>query len=115
MTNECLSLATKPMIQESQNGFRSYLAYWCLQLDDNGHCYISDTEDMKSKDITMYNFLKCRGVKAKYGILLRNKDNLAIGYIGLEYIHSDVVDLNIIDNNLKLKKIELEILLYLSN
>ena len=70
LTNEVIKTGLKPLQPEFQNMFRSFFHYWCGELNDSGHCYIDNVEDLIEKDPSMYEFLKSR----------RNKFNVRSSY-----------------------------------
>ncbi len=87
MTNEVVNLGVAPMMAEFKDLFRSLLAYWCHEIETNDFCVIKDAEELKNKDITMYQYLTVRNIESKYGIALRDVDNNTIGFICVEYLN----------------------------
>lgn len=87
MTNEVVNLGVAPMMAEFKDLFRSLLAYWCHEIEINDFCVIKDAEELKDKDITMYQYLTVRNIESKYGIALRDVDNNIIGFICVEYLN----------------------------
>ena len=78
--------------------FRSLLAYWCHEIETKECCIISDVEDLKDIDITMYQYLTVRNIEAKYGIGLKDNDGNIIGFICIEYLNKSDFDLKKINN-----------------
>ena len=111
MTNEVVKLGVSPIMQEFQNYFRSFLAYWVRQLEKTGYCLIDDVEDLKEEDSTMYNYLKSRGVKSKAGIAIKNTAGINIGFICVEYVNKRAVNTTEVCNCLKEYQIKVETLL----
>lgn len=98
MTNEVVNLGVAPMMSDFRDLFRSLLAYWCHEIETKECCIISDTEDLKDIDITMYQYLTVRNIEAKYGIGLKDKDGNIIGFICIEYLNKSDFDLKKINN-----------------
>lgn len=107
MTNECVKIGIQPIMQEFQNYFRSFLPYWIHQLDKTGKCYIDDIEDIKEIDTNSYEYFKNRGVQAKYGISIKNKEDCPIGFMCIEYfdkkdINKEQVEKCLLDKQIKI-------------
>lgn len=98
MTNEAVNLGVAPMMSDFRDLFRSLLAYWCHEIETKECCIISDTEDLKDIDITMYQYLTVRNIEAKYGIGLKDNDGNIIGFICIEYLNKSDFDLKKINN-----------------
>lgn len=114
MTNEQVRLGVSPLMPTFKDVFRSTLAYFVKELDDSGVCYIDDYNTLKNVDISMYEFLSSRGIQAKYGLAIRNKDkSTVIGFICVEFMDKDIVDLNKINKVFKDKQVVIETLLSL--
>lgn len=111
MTNECVKIGIQPIMQEFQNYFRSFLPYWIHQLDKTGKCYIDDIEDIKDIDTNSYEYLKTRGVQAKYGIAVKNTEGYPIGFICIEYLDKKDVDKEQVEKCLVDKQIKISTLL----
>lgn len=86
MTNEVVNRGVAPLMSDFKDLFRSYLAYWCHELEVNGKCIIKDTEDLQNIDINMYEYLKTRNIEAKYGVALKDLDGDIIGFLCVEYL-----------------------------
>ena len=80
MTNEQVQLGVKPVIQDFKDQFRSVLAYFTKELSNNGKCYIKDLEELQNIDPNMYEFLKDRGLQAKFGLAIYNRDGIVIRF-----------------------------------
>lgn len=94
MTNEQVQLGVQPIIGSFKDIFRSTLAYFVKELDNTGRCYINNSDELKDKDISMYEFLSNRGVQAKYGLAIRNKEkSMNIGFICIEFNNKNCVDI----------------------
>lgn len=98
MTNEVVNLGVAPMMSDFRDLFRSLLAYWCHEIETKECCIISDTEDLKDIDITMYQYLTVRNIEAEYGIGLKDNDGNIIGFICIEYLNKSDFDLKKINN-----------------
>lgn len=121
MTNEVTNIGIKPLISDFKDQFRNVLAYFVKEINDSGYCYINDSEDIKSIDYGMYDFMSNRGIKSKYGIALHqsisddcNEKNI-IGFICLEFLDDRkyVANVDIIDSELRREQAILETLLSL--
>lgn len=115
MTNEVTDVGVKPVISDFKDQFRNVLSYFVKEIGTKGYCYIDDYEKMKDVDYAMYDFLLCRNVQAKFGVAIHsdNDDNNVIGFVCLEFLDKDKVNLDIIDKELKQKEGILETLLNL--
>lgn len=113
ITNEQVKFGIKPFMPEFKDQFRSVLAYFVKELNDNGYCYISNVEDLKDIDNSMYDFMKGRGIKSKFGIAIRDHRSTVIAFICIEYLNNSAVDVNKIDRVLKDKQKIVESLLSL--
>lgn len=89
MTNEVVNLGVKQMMTEFKEIFRSFLAYWCHEIEINEYCSIADAEQIKDNDINMYQYLISRNIESNFGIGLRDSYNDVIGFVSLEYLHKD--------------------------
>lgn len=98
MTNEVVNLGVAPMMSDFRDLFRSLLAYWCHEIETKECCIISDAEDLKDIDITMYQYLTVRNIEAEYGIGLKDNDGNIIGFICIEYLNKSDFDLKKINN-----------------
>lgn len=98
MTNEVVNLGVAPMMSDFRDLFRSLLAYWCHEIETKECCIISDAEDLKDIDITMYQYLTVRNIEAKYGMGLKDNDGNIIGFICIEYLNKSDFDLKKINN-----------------
>ena len=101
MTNEQVKFGVKAFIQESKDQFRSMLAFFVKELNDSGECYISDLEDLKNIDNSMYDYMKNKGIESKFGIAIRDHEGTIIAFVSAEFINKQLVDLNKIDRALK--------------
>lgn len=93
MTNEVVNLGVAPMMSDFRDLFRSLLAYWCHEIETKDFCVISDAEDLKDIDITMYQYLTVRNIEAKYGVGLKDSEGNIIGFICIEYLNKLDFDL----------------------
>lgn len=113
ITNEQVQLGVKPFISEFKDQFRNLLAYFVQQLDEKGYCYIQDSETLKDKDISTYEFLKDRGIQAKYGMAIRDNNGMVIGFVSVEYLDKNNANTQIIDKVFKEQQKVFETLLNL--
>lgn len=113
MTNECPGPGFTGIMPDFQNLFRSFFSYWCECLIKEGKCYINDIEELKDKDTTMYEYFLSRNVQAIYGIAIKNNENSIIGYIAIEFIDKNKVDIEQVEHCLHDKKIKIETILTL--
>ncbi len=101
MTNEVVNIGIAPMMQDFKDIFRSLLSYWCHELEENGVCIIEDAEQVKDRDVTMYQYLVTRNISSKYGTVLKDNDGNIIGFICIEYLDKQDFDLKKINNTMK--------------
>lgn len=100
MTNEVINIGVASMMTSFKDIFRSFLAYWCHEVEENGYCIIEDTEDIKEQDITLYQYLKTINVQAKYGMALKDNYNNVIGILCIEFLDKDDFDVEKIKTSL---------------
>lgn len=113
MTNEQTKQNVKPVIVEFKDQFRNVLSYFVKEIGDKGYCYIQDVDSIASVDNGMYEFLKARGVEAKFGVAVRNANNFVIGFICLEFGNKQTADINKIKKSFEGKQKAIEALLNL--
>lgn len=101
ITNEQVKFGVKAFISDFKDQFRSVLAYFVKELHDNGECYISDVEDLKNIDNSMYDYMKGKGIESKFGIAIKDREDMVIAFVSAEFINKELVDLNKIDRVLK--------------
>lgn len=85
MTNEKTASRVKSVMSICKDQFRSALGYFVNELSDTGHCCIFDIENIKDKDVGMYELMLTRGIEAKCGYAIHNTNGMVIGYIGVEF------------------------------
>lgn len=100
MTNEVINIGVASMMTSFKDIFRSFLAYWCHEIEENGYCIIEDTENIKEQDITLYQYLKTINVQAKYGMALKDNYNNVIGILCIEFLDKDDFDVKKIKTSL---------------
>lgn len=101
MTNEVVNIGVAPMMGEFKDIFRSFLAYWCHEIDTKKWCVIDDVNKLKDIDITMYQYLNTRNIEAKYGVPLKDGYNNVIGFLCIEYLSKTDFDINKIAKSMK--------------
>lgn len=114
MTNEVVNRGVAPLMGDFKDLFRSYLAYWCHELEIKGKCVIKDTNEMQNVDINMYEYLKTRNIEAKYGLALTNLEGDIIGFICVEYLDKKDFDLKKIEVTLEKQGKKIETLITLN-
>lgn len=114
MTNEVVNRGVAPLMGDFKDLFRSYLAYWCHELEIKGKCVIQDTNEMQNVDINMYEYLKTRNIEAKYGLALTNLEGDIIGFICVEYLDKKDFDLKKIEATLEKQGKKIETLITLN-
>ncbi len=114
MTNEVVNRGVAPLMGDFKDLFRSYLAYWCHELEIKGKCVIQDTNEMQNIDINMYEYLKTRNIEAKYGLALTNLEGDIIGFICVEYLDKKDFDLKKIEATLEKQGKKIETLITLN-
>lgn len=114
MSNEKCAAGVIHLLNNFQNQLRSAFAYWVKELGDKGYCFIEDVEDVKDLDNSIYQYMKQCGVKAKYGIAIKNTvTGSVIGYLCMDFSDKDDIDLEQIKHCLNDKKLKIEALLNL--
>ena len=93
MTNEQVQLGVRPIMSEFKDQFRSVLGYAMKEINETGYCYIEDYNDIQDLDISMFEFLRDRGIQSYFCYGVKNQDGLIIGFISLEYLDKDKADL----------------------
>lgn len=101
MTNEVVNIGIAPMMQDFKDIFRSLLSYWCHELEENEVCAIRNAEEVKDKDVTMYQYLVTRNIESKYGTVLKDNDGNIIGFICIEYLDKKDFDLKKINKSME--------------
>ena len=101
MTNEKIQLGVKPFIQDFKDQFRSVLGYFVNEINDKGYCDITDVDTVAEKDVGMYEFMKNRGIEAKFGYGIKNSEGTTIAFICVEYIDKTTVNIDKIHSSLK--------------
>ena len=99
MTNEVVNVGVAPMIGDFKDVFRSLLAYWCHELEEKSICVIEDAEQVKDKDITMYQYLVTRHINSKYGMALKDNYGNIIGFMCIEFLDKEDFDIEKITNS----------------
>jgi len=85
VTNESVNIGYKPVISDFQSQFRAMLAYPIEEIDKTGGSFISNVEDVKSKDPGTYEVLKGRGLRSFYAYKLTNTSGYVIGAVVITY------------------------------
>lgn len=85
VTNESVNIGYKPVMSDFQSQFRAMLAYPIEEIDKTGGSFISDVEDVKSKDPGTYEVLKGRGLRSFYAYKLTNASGYVIGAVVVTY------------------------------
>jgi hypothetical protein len=111
MTNEQIQVNVKPFMQEFKDQFRSVLGYFVNELNNSGKCYITNVDDMLEKDIGMYEFMKNRGIEAKFGYAIHDRNKCVVAFVCAEYEDKSKVDIEKIDTSFKEHYKEIERLL----
>lgn len=101
MTNEQIQLGVKSFMSEFKDQFRSVLAWFIKELNDKGFCYVKDVEEIKDVDVGMYEFMINRGLHSKFGIAIKGSEDYVIGFVCIEYLEKEDIDVNKIDRILK--------------
>ena len=74
----------------------------------------SETEELKDKDITKYEYFLSRNVHAIYGISITNNEGSIIGFIIIEFVDKNRIDFAQVEYCLHYKKIKKETILAIS-
>lgn len=101
MTNEVVNVGVAPMIGDFKDVFRSLLAYWCHELEEKNVCVIENAEEIKNKDITMYQYLVTRHINSKYGMALKDNYGNIIGFMCIEFLDKEDFDIDKISKSVE--------------
>lgn len=93
ITNEQVQVNVRPFMQDFKDQFRSTLAYFVNELDRTGFCFITNLEEIKTVDTSMYEFLKLRNIEAKCGMAIHNRQGTVIAFVCIEFMDKNDVDL----------------------
>lgn len=99
-TNEVINMGVSSMMASFNNVFRSFLAYWCHEIETKGYCSIDNVENIKEKDTSLYQYLKTINVQASHAVALRDADNNVIGVLCIEYLDRDDFNIGKIEKSL---------------
>lgn len=113
ITNEKCAAGVLPIQGNFQNQLRSAFAYWVKQLNDNGYCFIHNIDTIETVDNSMYQYMKQVGTKAKFGISIQSRDKVPIGYLTIDFMSIDDINLEQVKHCLEDKKIKIETLMNL--
>ena len=86
MTNEVVNIGVAPLMGNFKDLFRSYLAYWCHELEIKEECIIDNVDKMQNIDINTYEYLKTRNIEVEYGVALKDLEGEIIGFLCVEYL-----------------------------
>lgn len=111
MTNEVINVGVASMMTSFKDIFRSFLAYWCHEVEENGYCIIKDVEEIKDKDVTLYQYLKTINVEAKFGVALKDSYDNVIGILCIEFLNKDDFHKKVIEDSIKKNFPKLETLI----
>lgn len=111
MTNEQVQLGVKPIMTEFRDQFRSVISYFVRCIGETGKCYIEDTEDVKTIDSSLYEFLSDRNIKSKFGVSVQGMDGYVYGFICIEYLKEKPKNIKNIEHILTEYKITIQTLL----
>jgi hypothetical protein len=110
MTNEVVNRGIEPIMNSFKDLFRSYLAYWCHEIEIKGRCIITDAEELQKEDMTMYEYLKMRNIKSAYGSAIRDINDNIVGFLCVEYLDKDDFDLEKITDTIENAKKKIQTL-----
>lgn len=114
MSNERCAAGVAHLSSGFQNQLRSAFTYWIKELNEEGYCYINDIENIKDIDTSLYQYMKQTGIKAKYGIAIRNtQTNCVVGYLCIDFLNKNDVNFEQVKHCLEDKKLRIEALLNL--
>ena len=89
------------------------MKHFVKEINDRGFCYIDDFEDLQNIDAGTYEFLRDRGVEAKYGFAIHSSEGSVIGFVCIEYNNKNNAKPDIVDKVFKDKQKVMETLLSL--
>lgn len=88
-TNEVISVGVSSMMSSFKDVFRSFLAYWCHEIEEKGFYAIDDVDKTKNTDISLYQYLKTINIQANYSVALKDQYNNVIGILCIEFLDKD--------------------------
>lgn len=100
VTNEALNIGVASMMSSFKDIFRSFLAYWCHEISEKGYCSIDNIENIKDKDVSLYQYFKAINVQSSHAVALRDTNNNVIGILHLEFLDKDNFDIGKIEKSL---------------
>lgn len=99
-TNEVLNMGVASMMTSFKDLFRSFLAYWCHEIEIKGYCSVDNVENIKNNDISLYQYLTAINIQASHAVALRDANNNVIGILHLEFLDKDDFDIGKIEKSL---------------
>lgn len=94
VTNECVNIGVRPVINEYQGQFRSSINEVCSEIDRVGYMNIPNREIIKNKDRGTYDLMVAKNTRSSYSYALRNNTGYIIGFISLIYYEDNLVKEN---------------------
>lgn len=114
MSNEKCAAGVTHNISSFQNQLRSFSTFLIKELNEKGLCFIEDYENIKEIDTSLYEYLNQIGTKAYFAKAIRNiKDNTVIGFISIEYVNNEHIDIKQVKHCLNDKQLKIEAVLNL--
>ena len=113
MTNEAVCYGAKSFISEFKEQFRSVLAYFVKEIQDNGKCYIVDRDNIKNEDYSMYEYMINKNIESLFGIAIYGSSSEVIAILCIEFEKKDNVNIKKVDSVLSEKQDTIQTLLNL--
>lgn len=115
MTNEVINVGVASMMPNFKDIFRSFLTYWCHEIERNGVCVIQDTDNMQNEDIGLYQYFKTINVQAEYGVALQDGYGNVIGFLSVAFLDKDKFKIEKIEKSLDKNLPQIETLISIND
>ena len=99
-TNEKTVSWVSPIMGSCQNLQRAMLPSIYKTLISKDCFFVKDIETLKESDAVAYDFIKKHGTKSVFLHSLKRGDGLVTGFVGIEYVSSVSIDMDIISEYL---------------
>ena len=93
--------------------FRSMFPYFFRIINEQGFFYLENIEEIKDKDVGLYEFLKMHGIQSGYYTAIYHKEGWILGILNIEYVNTESPNLELVDGVIKKNKHTIETLLSL--
>lgn len=113
MTNEIVQSGIQQLMPQFKDQFRSMFPYFFRIINEQGFFYLENIEEIKDKDVGLYEFLKMHGIQSGYYTAIYHKEGWILGILNIEYVNTESPNLELVDGVIKKNKHTIETLLSL--